>query len=188
MKRRAFNLLKPLEPPKTVWDKVYDWILWRARIVILITEILIVFAFFAKVVQDTDAKNKEVEINRLSSELRFYSATLEPRFRAIETKDNTYKTIWNNSTQYSDILSQMYSFISNSSSEVNLRIDGSEVTIFGTENLSTLQNLESQLKASPLFSSVVIKSLTLEQQEILEQKGDYVLSAIIKDLNREQLP
>lgn len=188
MKRRAFNLLKPLEPPKTVWDKVYDWILWRARIVILITEILIVIAFFAKVIQDTDAKNKENEINRINSELRFYAPSLEPQFRVIESKDNNYKNLWNNSAQYYAVLNEMYSYISNSSAQVNLRVEGREVTIFGTESLVTLQTLEASLKTSPSFSSVVIRSLTLEQQEILEQKGDYILSAIIKDFNREVIP
>ena len=187
MKSRSFNLLKPLEPPKTVWDKIYDWLLGRARIVILITEILIAIAFFAKVIQDTDAKNKENTIAQLTSELSFYSGNLEPRYRTLITKNDTYQNLWNNSTSYSYLISQVYSYISNSASKINIRIDEKEITIFGTEDLKILQNLEAQLKSSPLFSSVVIKNLSLEQQEILEQRGDYVLSAVIKDLYRKSL-
>jgi hypothetical protein len=185
MKRRPFNLLKPIQPPKTVWDKVYDWLLGRARIVLLITEILIAASFFAKVIQDTDAKNKEDEIVRLTTQLDFYKDTLEPSFRVLENKDNAYRLIWNNSPKYSDIVKQVYEFIGNTSSHVNLRVEGKEITIFGTEDLSVLQRLEAALKSSDIFSSVVIRSLTLEQQEILEQKGDYILSAVIKDLYRD---
>lgn len=187
MKKRNFNLLKPVAPPKTVWDKVYDWLLGRARIVILITEILIGIAFFAKVIQDTDAKNKEDLIARLTQELNFYADRLEPEFRVIEAKDISYETLWNNSNKYSEVLTEIYSYIANASSEINIRVDGREVTIFGTEDLSILQTLEANLKSSQTFSSVIIKSLTLEQQEILEQKGDYVLTAIIRDISRPQL-
>ena len=151
MKQRAFNLLKPLDPPKTVWDKVYDWLLDRARIVILITEILVAIAFFAKVVQDTVAKNMDNQIASLTSELAFYSETLEPEFRLIESKDGAYTTIWNNSSQYADVVQEVYSYISNSASEINLRVEGREITIFGTEDLSSLQTLEAALKSSPSF-------------------------------------
>lgn len=187
MKQRSFNLLTPLQPPKTVWDKVYDWLLGRARIIILITEILVAIAFFAKVIQDTVAKNLDNQIATLTSELSFYSDTLEPKFRLIENKDTAYSTIWNNSTKYSDAVREVYSYISNSASEINVRVDGKEITIFGTEDLGSLQLLEAALKSSPTFSSVVIRSLSLEQQEILEQKGNYVLSATIADFTREDL-
>lgn len=187
MKQRAFNLLKPLEPPKTVWDKVYDWLLDRARIIILITEILVAIAFFAKVIQDTIAKNKDNEIASLTSELSFYSTTLEPQFRLIESKDTAYTSLWNSSSQYAAVIQEIYSYISNSASEINLRVDGKEITIFGTEDLASLQTLEAALKSSESFSSVVIKSLSLEQQEILEQKGNYVLSATIKEYTREDI-
>jgi len=187
MARRTFNLLKPLAPPKSVWDKVYDWILGKARVVILITEILIALAFFAKVVQDTDAKNKEDEIARLTAELRFYADTLEPKFRLIERKDQNYVNIWNLTPKYSEVLAEIYSYIPNAASEINVRIEGARVTIFGTEDLSTLQVLEAALKSSGTFSAAVIENLSLQQQEILEQKGDYILTAIIKDLYREQL-
>lgn len=187
MKQRSFNLLKPLEPPKTMWDKAYDWLLNRAKIVILITEILIAVAFFGKVIQDTDAKNKDSQISILTSELQFYSNTLEPQFRNTEIKDNLYQTIWTNSNSYAKILEEVYSYISNSASEINVRIEGRELIIFGTENLETLQKLEASLKSSDSFSSVIIRSLSLEQQAIIEQKGDYILSAVIKEPFRKPL-
>src|SRR5688572_23715853 len=103
----TFNLLKPLPSPKTAWDKIYDWVLGRARIVILITIILIALAFIAKVVVDTDAKNKDKSIDTLTTRLQFYATSSEPVFRTFSAKTDNYIKVWNGSSGISAAVTEI---------------------------------------------------------------------------------
>jgi hypothetical protein len=185
----SFNLLKPIHPPKTLWDKVYDWVLNRARIVFLITEILIAIAFFGKVIQDTDAKNKEREIERLNGELAFYQTSLEPEFRLLHLKDQNYIAIWNASSDYSSVLNEIYSFFPSGVNNISIKIEGNKVSLVGNEDLSILLQIEAKFKASQTFveNSAQINTLVIEKEEILEGTGQYVLSAILKDVKRLEI-
>ena len=181
MEKRVFNLLKPLEPPLSLWDKIYNWILKRARVVILVAELIIVVAFVGKVIEDTNARNKDKQIENTQNELRFYSAEIEPGIRKIQTLSNNYMILWNNSSSHKKILNEIYSYIPNLSSELTVKIDGNKVSIFGYSDLSAIRDLENSLKNSDSFSVVYIDTLTLEQQEIIENKGQYVLICFLKD-------
>ncbi|MBE0573852.1 hypothetical protein IH575_03045, partial [Candidatus Dojkabacteria bacterium] len=110
-KKRIFNLLKPVQPPPSFWDKFYNWILTRARVVILITELLIVAAFVGKVIVDTQARTKDEEIQNLRAENSFYATEREPIFRDFQRRDVTYQRIWSNSSEYNEVLNEIYSYI-----------------------------------------------------------------------------
>jgi len=186
-KQRTFNLLKPVEPPPTIWDKIYSWILVNARIVILITELLIAFTFMGKVIEDTAAKNKDKEIQNDKAELAFYSTDKEPIFRNIQTKNQKYNIIWSNSTSYTNVLKEIYSYITNPGSEITIRITKSKVSIFGYEDLGSLKDLEAAMKSSPTFNSVFVDNLSLQKKEIDTSQGLYVLEAIINTYKRGAL-
>lgn len=186
-KNRIFNLLKPVKPPPTFWDKAYDWVLGKARIVILITELLIVFAFVAKVIVDTEARAKDEEIASLKGELSFYAAEREPRFRDLQRRDSAYTRLWTASNEYSNVLNEIYSYIRTPGIQLTVRFDKDTVSIFGYDDLASVEELERKLKASPTFVSASFDDLTLEQQEILQSTGQYAIRAIIKDFKRNPL-
>lgn len=186
-KNRIFNLLKPVKPPPTFWDKTYDWVLGKARVVILITELLIVAAFVAKVIVDTQARTKDEEIATLRNELGFYSSQREPVFRDIQRRDSAYQRIWTNAAEYTEVLNEIYSYVQNPGLQLTVSAEKNRVSIFGYDDLSSVQNLETQLKSSPTFSSVFVDTLTLEQKEILQSTGQYVLVATISEYKREAL-
>jgi hypothetical protein len=183
----TFNLLKPLLPPKTAWDKIYDWVLGRARIVILITIILIALAFIAKVVVDTDAKNKDKSIDTLTTRLQFYATSSEPVFRTFSAKTDNYVKVWNGSSGISSAVTEIYSYIPDQNADITIKVDGDRVSIFGTENLDLLRQLESDLRASETFSSVVFSNLTLDRPNIESEEGEYVVLATIKNAKRESI-
>ncbi len=183
---RIFNLLKPIAPPETVWDKIYDWILGRARVVILITELLIVGAFVGKVVVDTTAKNKDNQIYSLQSELAFYTDK-EPVFRDIQKRDTQYVNIWNKSSGYSAILDEIFSYIPNPGAQLTIRFDKGKVSILGYDDLDSLKTLETSLKNSKTFTNASVNTLSLEQKEVLQAKGLYILEATIVNPKREAL-
>lgn len=183
---RIFNLLKPAEEPRSVWDKIYDWVLSRARIVILITELLIAVAFVGKVIEDTGAKEKDKQIALLQSQLTFYSSK-EPVFRDFQKRTSEYNQIWSTSNEYKKILDEVYSYIPNQGAELSIKIEKNNLTVLGYDDLTAVKELETAMKASPTFSSVIIDNLTLEQKEVLQQKGQYVLVATIKNVKRGDL-
>lgn len=187
IKQRTFNLLRPVEPPPTIWDKVYTWIVINARIVILITELLIAFAFLGKIIEDTAAKNKDKQIEKERTELSFYSAEKEPLFRSIQDKVEQYEILWNSSSSYSDVLNEIYSYVSNSGSDVTIRINKSKVSVFGYVDLTALKELESAMKNSKTFENVYLDNLSLEKKEIQLEKGQYALIATLKNYKRVPL-
>lgn len=186
MRKRIFNLLKPVEPPKTVWDKIYDFILYRARIVIQLTELMIVFAFGGKVVVDTVAKNMDQQIETAQQQLQFLS-TLEPQIREVQRKDNLYKNLWRQSYSYTEVFNEVMSYIVNPGAEIVISIKTDTVTISGTDDLSALQILEDKMKTSSTFRNVFITNLTLQPTEISQAKGQYALLATITVPTREEL-
>lgn len=185
--KRVFNLLKPVEAPQTAWDKVYEWLIGKARVVILVTELVIAVAFIFKVIEDTNAKNKEKQIEKLNAELGFYGKELEPIFRITQRKVADYVTLWNDATDYTEALQEVYSYISNPSSDITIRIDEGSVSVFGYENLAALEELESSLKGSATFSSVQVQQLSLEESGVIEDRGQYAVVAKIADFKRTQL-
>jgi len=184
--KRPFNLLEPIKPALTLWDKIYDWVLWRARIVILITIILITGIFVGKVVVDTDAKNKTKEIAAVGSRLKVLEDSYEPEFRNLFRREADYVKLWNSSSMYATVVQELNSYISNEIN-LNVRIQGNRLTIFGTEDLSILNQVEVAMKSSSSFQNVFVNSLTVDSgQEGLNQ-GDYILSAEIIDISRDKL-
>lgn len=183
----TFNLLKPLQPPKTAWDKIYDWIVDKARIVVLVTIILIAVAFVAKVVVDTDAKNKNKQIDALTQRLSFYSAEVEPRLRLLATKTDSYQRIWNSASDYSPIIKEIYSYVDNPGADLTIKASEGNISIFGTEDLTLLRHLEESLRNSPSFTSVTFGSLSIDGDDVTDAKGEYSVTAVIKDTKRTQL-
>jgi hypothetical protein len=184
--KRPFNLLEPIKPPTTLWDKIYDWVLWRARIVVLVTIIAITLIFVGKVIVDTDAKNKTKEIASIQSKLRVLESSYEPEFRNLFRREDAYTKLWNASNYYSDIISEINSYVS-SDVKLSIRFQGTTVTVFGTESLSILNQIEIAMKSSSSFKSVFVNSLVVGSEQDGLNQGDYILTAEMLDVKRTQL-
>ena len=187
MSKRNFNLLKPLKPPSTSWDKIYDWLIGKARVVILCVELIVAVTFMFKVIVDTTAKNKDTEIEKLNEELAFYSIDLEPKFRKLQDKSDAYIRVWNGSNSYTGVIQELISYVDNEDSQVSINVKDSVLVISGYENLDSLKSLESSIKNSPNFNNVTVSNLTLSEREIIEGKGRYSLTASIINSNREAI-
>lgn len=187
--KKIFNLLKPISPPQTYWDKIYDWLIGKAKIIILITQFVIVLSFVTKVIVDTQAKSKDKRIETLEGELQFYQTAQEPLFRRLHSQQIDYRLLWNKSSAYADVIQEVYAYISNPSAEISVKIEGQILTISGTDDLDYLRNLEGKLRSSDTFISVTFKELSQRQREIQEGTGRYELEAIISSdrIQRDQI-
>jgi len=187
MQKRNFNLLKPLQPPRTTWDRIYEWLIGKARVVILVTELIVATTFIFKVIVDTTAKNKDREIERNEKELSFYGSELEPKFRRLQLKSDKYSQIWNGASEYTGAITEVFSYISSESSNISVNIVSGNLNILGSDDLDEVRNIESAMKSSKNFTNVTIDDLTLNQEEVKQNKGRYILSAKIVDIKRDQI-
>jgi len=185
MKSKPFNLLKPMQPPLTMWDKVYNWVTTQARLVLTVVIILITLAFVAKVVVDTEAKNKSKQLSNLMDQLSFYSNTIEPEVRKNIRKVDVYAQLNRKSSQISPVIEEIYQIIGSSSNELKFRIQENRLSIYGSESIELLKNLETALRTSDKFVSVNFDSLTIQSGENVNEVdgtlGQYALTAVISD-------
>lgn len=179
-KERYFNLLKPIEDPKSAWDKIYDWIIGKARIVLLSTEIVMVMIFFTKVVVDNIEKNKLQEFDRVEQELINLETQYEQEFRKIQARVIDYQNLWQSSNQLYPIFDEVIRYINVPNNQFSLTISSfGSVTIEGYEQLGRLRDIETAMKASNSFVDVGIDTLSLEQTDIIDERGRYSLTGSI---------
>lgn len=178
--RRIFNLLKPFAPPPTAWDQVYDWIMTRARVVMVIAEILVALAFVGKVAVDIQAKNLDEQIAAKDRDLNQFAISLEPTIRQLQQKSAIYMQIWRDSNYYSEILRELNQYLPESSNDLSMRLSGNQVIIRGGDNLLLLSEIEAKLKNSATFETVAVSNLTSEGITAEGQvTANYVLNATI---------
>lgn len=185
-KSTIFNLLKPIEPPATVWDKIYDWLVKQARVIVMIAEVFIAVAFFAKVIVDTQAKDKQEDVDALIAEANLYTDengvanARKFRYLQIQNRDRDYISLWNNSSNVSNVLSEIYSYVPNQSNDITITVSSGNVTISGQLELSTLEQIEDQIDGSDTFASSEI-TLIIEQSDAQAGVGTYILQATLAE-------
>lgn len=185
-RKRPFNLLQPIRPQLTLWDKIYEWVLWRARIVILVTIIFISIIFVGKVIVDTEAKNKMKEIESIESRLKVLETAYESEFRNLFRRQDNYVKLWNSSNYYSSVIQEINSYVSSDVS-LGVRLQNNRITVFGTESLSILNQIEVAMKSSASFKNVFVNSLTVDSGQQGLNQGDYVLTAEIVNFSKEKI-
>lgn len=183
-KRRVFNLLKPYKPPATGWDRIYEWLIGKARVVMIITEIIVAVTFVLKVVVDMEAKNLEDRIKAEKRELNVFAQSIEPEIRVEQAKAKNYKQIWNASSFKTQVLQELNTYITNSAADVKVSMSGNEVTLSVTENFDFLSQVESSIKASSTFIDVT-SGVTVNPDSA---NASYQVAAkISEDIQRKQL-
>jgi hypothetical protein len=184
-KRRVFNLLKPYQPPPSGWERVYSWVVGKAKVIMVIVEILVVITFIGKVLVDYQAKNLDDRIKAQELILQ-RAAPVEPILRKLQSKANAYSLIWSKSSSYSALLNEVNSYIPTMSTKLAVDFSGENITISGQADYNTLAEIERRMKQSPRFANAVITQLSTSGTNDTGN-GDYVLSAkIVKVASRTQ--
>lgn len=187
-KKRVFNLLKPAVELKSLWEKIYDWLIIQARVVITISLIAIVVALVAKVVLDNEAEQKLNRLDELQAEL----AGLELRereIRQVQSRVEDYQIIWNQASNYTEVLESIEEITEEFDDQISVQINRDTLNISGQEDLSELLLLESELKDSFLFEDVLTQNLSQDAESIQTGIGQFLFLGIIKEefLLRDQI-
>ncbi len=161
-KKRVFNLLKPYKPPLTGWDKVYDWLIGKARVIMIVAEIVVAVTFVTKVVVDTQAAALEDEIRRKDTELKEFEFSTEPALRTMQNKVATYKSLWNTAPAYATILAEADSYVVNQGADFTLGFNEGTFTLAGEDSDTNLGLIELRFKSSELFKEVKTPDFTAD--------------------------
>ena len=175
----VFNLLKPVEQPKTTWDEVYEWILKQARLFIIFSIITIFSIFVSKIFLDTVQKNKLQEINLIKKELSFLEVE-EAGILNIQNKVKAYELIWEKSSNYGSVLNQLNELSDKFNDEISIQINKNTLSLNGSETLNNLQKFESELKGSDIFSDVLTRNLSQDEKDLEKSVGNFSFLGLIK--------
>lgn len=185
-----FNLLKPIKEPRSAWDRVYDWIVSRAKVVVLLAEILIIIGFVGKVIVDNEAKNKYQAYRSVADNVRFFEQTQEAELLQIQAMEKDYRELWDKASNSSVIIAEIIGYIQNPANKIVISMNKREVFITGTNNLQELETLENNMKRSLSFISASVSRLALDEQDIIDGVADIDLQATLSEeiITRELLP
>ncbi|MCA9379426.1 hypothetical protein KC640_03275 [Candidatus Dojkabacteria bacterium] len=179
---KVFNLLRPELPPPSAWDKVYHWLLTRARVVIVVCEIIVAIAFVAKVAVDLQTKDLEEQLQAQFAELSQLATSVEPELRDLQLRSRSYEKLWEKSTKYADVLVEIHSYITNPAANIVITVASDRITIRGDDSLQTLQSIEAKMKSSSSFTQVSLE-LNTEGETTAGSQGEYLIKATIAELD-----
>lgn len=160
--KRVFNLLKPYQPPLTGWDKIYDWLIGKARVIMIVAEIIVAVTFVTKVIVDTQAAALEDEIERKDAELQEFEVSTEPALRTMQNKVKSYKDLWNTAPAYSSVLAEADSFLINQGADFMISFNEGTFSVAGEDSDTNLGQIELQFKSSASFNEVKIPDFTAD--------------------------
>lgn len=186
--KSVFNLLKPKQPPRTSWDKFYDWLLQRARIVLFIAQIAIITVFGAKVLVDLQAKLIEDQITEIDQKLDFEYAQAIPRIAMLQQQTSSYAKLWENSYAYAGIVREIDSYIDESEVEIEITINANEMNLTGIGDRTGVAELEQQLKQSDTFRTVELYEIKSEGSQVAADQGGFGIRVTFPETTMRQLP
>ena len=147
----------------------------------VVAEIIVAISFAGKVVVDVQAKNLDDQIETKDFELSQFATSVEPELRTLQQKTLTYTKVWDGASQYAEILKEINGYIPNAGADLNIRINGDQVTIRGDDSLGTLSLIEAAIRNSATFTDVSVSSLVSDRGDA-QDTGVLVLSATVANV------
>lgn len=177
--KKVFNLLKPKKEPPTAWDKVYGWMVTRARVIIIVLQVFIAIAFISKVVVDLQARTITEEIKRIDADIAFNFGSVEPRIRTLQQKSGAFVNIWKKSTSYTPVLKEINTYLNVNNPELTVAFSDNTLTITGIANRNQVAEVEQAIKTSSNFLNVELFEIKAEGNEVTQGIGGFGIRATI---------
>lgn len=186
--RTIFNLLQPKPAPPTAWDNIYFWLVDKARVVLIISELIVAVVFVGKVIVDTQARSLDERVRQLDEQYRANYSTNEARLRTLQQKSQAYVDVWEASSGYADLLGEINSYLGVSSAKISITFTDDRLTVNGFSDKTELANFESAIKNSPRFVDVELFEVKSDSSDGQNQDAGFGLRARIKDTFARPIP
>lgn len=151
MPKIGFNLLRPQLSPPTAWDKIYQWMLGTARIIVIIVQIIVIAAFAVRIYVDTVSRQLDEEIDKKDVIL----SSLEPReeqIRDVQLKSGIYTELWEQSSSSNRYVTLINNLIRGYDGLLSVNVNKTSILISGEMNEDDIADLEDRLKERELPS------------------------------------
>jgi len=157
-KSKRINLLPQEEFEASIMGRVLRWAMGTFRIIVIITEMIVMGAFLSRFWLDAQNSDLSDQIKVQSAEISA-QADFEKEFRGVQTKLSIFKDI-NQSSVSSKKIDAIASKIPANIVLTSLTINATSADIKGSSGSeSGIAQLISNLKAGPSFKSVNLGSL-----------------------------
>ena len=189
MEKKAVNLLQQRRAPPTFWERLYDWVTNTCRIVVIITEILVLGAFGWRFWLDRRLTDLETAIEGKGEILKSLSDQ-EEEIRTLQAKLTSYKELWTQSSNFTPIIQELNTYIPQETEDLEVSVreteEGRTLVVSGKVDRDKISDLENSLKDSLSFSDVALSAI--ERESGLENIYIFTLNAnIIFEEEREPL-
>lgn len=158
MSLHGFNLLQNNVRPPDAWDKLNDWVTNVGRIIVMVVEVVVIVSFIARVVIDTQTKNL-LEKEEANSQAIVALRDREVRFRTQQAQFETYKQIWDTSSSYTAVMTELDKLRPKSIEKLSVSVQGDLITFSGEAPVTAIGQFENSLKTSEKYSDVQVDEI-----------------------------
>jgi len=189
MRKKNINLLQEKGAPATLWEKFYDWATNTCRIIVIVTELLVLGAFGWRFWLDRRLNDLKDDIELDGNVLKRLS-NQEAEIRLLQDKMSTYEELWTGSSNLSPVVKEVNRYIPNDIDDLTFSLsegkDGRILSISGEVERVEISSLENDLKDSDNFSDVALSAI--ERKSESSNLYDFTITAkIIFSQTRENL-
>lgn len=166
-KTKSINLLPQNEFDVSVIGRVLHWAMGTFRIIVIITEMIVMGAFISRFW--LDAQNSAVSDNiRVKAAQISAQSSQEKRFREIQSKVNIYKAM-TTGTQSSQIIDSIVSNLPPDVTLTGISITANSVQVKGTSpSDQEIAQFIANLKTETLFKTVDLDQVSLSQSGTIQ--------------------
>lgn len=158
MSLHGFNLLQNNVRPPDAWDKLNDWVTNVGRIIVMIVEVVVIISFIARIAIDTQTKNL-LEKEEANSQAIVALKQRETKFRTQQAQFETYKQVWDTSSSYTAIITELDTLRPKSIDKLSVNIQGDLITFSGESTVTAIGEFENSLKSSDKYSDVQVAEI-----------------------------
>jgi Tfp pilus assembly protein PilN len=162
-KKTAINLLPQEEFEASTLGRVLHWAMGSFRIIVIVTEMIVMGAFLSRFWLDAQNSNLSDSIKIASSQIEVQSE-FETKFRNIQTKLAIFKAITQN-TQGSEQIKKIAEKIPNGIKISSIAVHDSTTDIKGdSDGEMNVAQLISNLKTDPSVKKIELGSLNTSEE------------------------
>ncbi|MFC1780404.1 PilN domain-containing protein [Patescibacteria group bacterium] len=162
MQKKSINLLQERGAPPTFWEKLYEWVTNTCRIIVIITELLVLGAFGWRFWLDRTLNDLKEDIEVKGEVLKSLSEE-EDGIRILQSKMETFSSLWDQSSNLTPIVKEINDYITTDIEDLSVSISSSEggktFTISGEMERDEISQIENDLKDSSSFSDVALSNI-----------------------------
>ncbi|MEI7578641.1 MAG: hypothetical protein WCJ58_01220 [bacterium] len=178
--KQGFNLLKQQVEPPTVWNKVYDWIVGTARLVVIVVEVIVVIAFVVRLIIDVQSADLDKKIQAKENQVTLFkeSGSVD-KYNRIQNKTKAFNDAWTETPIFSKIYAEINSYMPVSGEDININMDQNEISITGKASVKDIGILEVKFKSSSNLQWTEVNKIET-QGSSPDEIADFVITTKLK--------